>query len=88
MDLTDDTAAFFTDFAIDATVAGVPVRGIFDAAYADVLGLVAGSTPVLTCASRDVTEAAVGASVTINATVYTVAEVHPDGTGMTRLLLK
>lgn len=74
------------DLAELVTIAGRPVRAIFDAAYADVLG-VAGSAPVLTCASADVASVARGAAVRVRGAAFTVANIQPDGTGVTVLVL-
>lgn len=71
---------------VSAVVDGVTVDGIFDNAYGDALGM-AGSVPVLSCASDDI-GAARGDTVTIGATSYTITNVEPDGTGMTRLMLQ
>lgn len=85
MALTEDFACYFVDFGIDATVGGVTVRGIFDAAYSDGLGI-SGTQPVLLVASS--VTAADGTAITIGATAYVVTDVQPDGTGMTRLMLQ
>jgi hypothetical protein len=69
------------------TIASRPVRAIFDAAYADALG-VAGSAPVLTCASADVATVARGAPVRVRGAAFTVANIQPDGTGVTVLILE
>lgn len=71
---------------VSAVVDGVTVDGIFDNAYGDAFG-VAGSVPTLSCASDDI-DAAHGDAVTIGATSYTITNVEPDGTGMTRLTLQ
>lgn len=71
---------------VSAVVDGVTVNGIFDNAYGDALGI-AGSVPMLSCASDEI-DAARGDAVTIGATSYTVTNVEPDGTGMTRLTLQ
>lgn len=70
-----------------ATVGGVAMNGIFDDAYIDPLGI-AGSQPSLLCKSADVSGAAQGAAVVVNAVSYTVGSIQPDGTGITRLLLQ
>ena len=75
------------DLAEPATVAGRPVRALFDAAYADVLG-VASIAPALTCASADVAHAVRGSAVTVRGVAYTVANLQPDGTGVTVLILE
>lgn len=86
MNLSADLSSMLMDFGTDAMVGGVAVRGIFDAAYADPLG-VAASTPALLCASADVSTVAQGAAVEVNGISYTVAAVKPDSTGMTLLQL-
>jgi hypothetical protein len=77
----------FSDFGVDATLNGTAVRGIFDDAYMDPLGM-AGSQPALLCASADVSAAAQGTAVVVNSVNYTVGSTQPDGTGMTRILLQ
>ena len=81
-------ADYMPDFGTACSVGGVAVHGIFDAAYADVFGIVAGTRPALLIASADAPDVAIDDAVTIGATTYTVAVVQPDGTGMTRLLLE
>jgi hypothetical protein len=81
-------ATFFADLGINATVGLVTVRGIYDTDYGDPMGLVAGNRPVLTVTTADVAGVDVGTAVSINATAFTVAEVQPDGTGVTRLVLE
>lgn len=79
-----DATAFFSDFAIDATVNGAAVRGIFDNAYAEAFGgMVSGSQPRLLVPSA--TAAARGQTVVIDAVSYTITAVEPDGTGVTSL---
>lgn len=82
-----NTAAMAHLSNVTATVGGVSVSGIFDDAYLDPLGI-AGSQPSLLCASADVSGAAQGSAVVVNAVSYTVGSIQPDGTGMTRLLLQ
>jgi len=88
MAFTETFAPFMADFAVDATVAGVGVLGIFDDAYQDVLGLVAGTTPVFLLPTASVGSATLGSSVVIGAASYTIARIEPDGTGLTRLVLQ
>ena len=87
MAFVEDFAPFMADFAVDATVKGTAVLGIFDDAYADPLG-VAGSTPVLLLPTASVGSASFGDSVTVGATSYTIAGMEPDGVGLTRLRLQ
>lgn len=86
---TEDVSAYFNtdEFAVDATVGGVALRGIFDSAYAEALSM-EGSGPVLRFATADKSNAAQGDAVVIGAASYTVAAVEPDGTGITLLRLQ
>jgi hypothetical protein len=88
MEFIEDLSEFMADFSVLARVGSSVVSGIFDAAEADTFGLVANIKPVLTVASKDVPTAAVGTAVVIGTTAYTIAELQPDGTGITRLMLK
>ena len=62
--------------------------GDSDADYMDTLGIVAGTSPVVAAVSADVSTAAVGDPVRIGTATYTIAEIRPDGTGMTVLRLR
>jgi hypothetical protein len=88
--MTEDLAPFFADFAVDATVNGAAVRGIFDNGFA--LGSVgigmAGTQPTLRLRTADVTADPVGQAVSVNAVAYTVAAHEPDGTGVSVLMLE
>ena len=86
----EDIAAFLAteEFATLATIGAATVPGIFDNAYQDVLSIVPGSQMIFLCATAKVASVVVGDSVTIDSTAYRIAEIQPDGTGMTRLLLK
>ena len=68
------------------------VNGVFDEGYVvvDVGGQVqvANVAPQLQCATSDVSSADKGDAITVNSVAYTVAEVHPDGTGVTTLILE
>ena len=87
----ENFSAFLTDFAVDATVAGQAVRGIFDNGFAlgDVgMAGIAGNQPVLTVPTASVPASPVGSAAVVNAINYVVAAHEPDGTGMSRLLLE
>ena len=74
-----------------ATVGADSVEGIFDSAYGEGLGMVAGYVPVFICASDDVSSIAEGQAITISATAFTVAGVEHDHvlkTGLTTLRLE
>lgn len=90
--------AFYEDFAdsinadtpgyVTATVGGVGVGGIFDAAYASAFDLSVGVKPAIHCAHASVPGVAEGTAVTVNDVNYTVADVQPDGTGLVLLVLE
>ena len=81
-----DPAAYFTDFAIDITVNGLPARGIFDNGFASTFsGMVDGTSPVLHMLSA--VPVARGDTAIISGASYTVTGVEPDGTGVTQLRL-
>ena len=87
----EDHSAFLADFAVDATVNGQAVRGVFDNGFAlgDVgMAGMAGSQPVLSLPTASVPASPIGVAAVVNATNYLVAAHEPDGTGMSRLLLE
>jgi hypothetical protein len=93
MAFVENLVPFFStaEFAVDATLNGVAVRGIFDSAYQ--LGDVgssgmASTAPVLTLATTDVPSSPVGKSVVVNSISYVVSAHEPDGTGVSLLLLE
>ena len=92
MAMVEDLTAFFqlADFAVNATLAGLPVRGIFDLDYQlqDTASGIMSSAPVLTLASANVPANVVGASVVVGGVTYKVVEPMPDGTGITVLRLR
>lgn len=92
MPFAEDLTAFFNtdEFAVQTTLAGVAVCGIFDSAYLleDMSSGVAAFAPVLTLASADVPASPAGALVVVGGVTYKVAEAMPDGTGVTRLRLR
>lgn len=90
MAFTEPIAGFFgTDgFAVSATLAGVAVTGIFDAAYYEPLGEVQGRQPMFMLPTASAPSAVHGQSLVIGATTYTVRGVEPDGTGVTVLRLE
>lgn len=80
-------SAYFTDFAVPVTVAGVQTTGIFDKTYQESFGIVAGNNPVLVIKTSDVSPQE-GDAVNVNGVAYTIAGVEPDGTGITLLQLE
>ena len=92
---TDTERAIFVssnDFGDAATYNGGTVNGILDTQH---LELDAGGTvafainePRFLCRTSDVSSAAEGDAITINATSYVIKVVQDDGTGMTTLVLE
>ena len=91
-----DIAGFFSDFAIDVTLfPGMgnqkTIPGIFDAESIGITlagGLeVTESQPQLTVLDRDVVELTQGALLKVANRNYTVADLRPDGTGITLIRL-
>lgn len=87
MAFVENHSAFFADFGVPCTLGAATFAVIFDAAYADPLGI-AGTEPRATCISADVGTATLGTPITINGKAYTVRDKQPDGTGLTVLLLE
>lgn len=68
---------------------GTVVPVIFDNGYAQGLGgMVETSQPSCQLASTDAATLAQGGTLAIGAMSYRVAEIHPDGTGLTTLVLE
>jgi hypothetical protein len=95
----DDRAIFvgIDDFGVAATYtpsggAAVTVNGIFDNDFIEVetgAGVgVALQQPRFQCRTADVSTAAEGDALVINAVNYTIRIVQDDGTGMTVLVLE
>jgi hypothetical protein len=89
---TEDLSVFVStdDFAVAAKFAGAQIEGIFQAPYAEALG-VAGVSPTFRCVETDV-PSAVGKTIEIflaaGARTYSIVNALPDGTGMTVLVLE
>ena len=93
MAMVEDFTAFFqtSEFAVNATLAGLPVRAIFDAAYqlAEVSEIgMATTAPVLTLPTASVPANVVGLAVVVNGKSFTVVAHEPDGTGISLLMLQ
>lgn len=99
----EDLSAFLSDFGVLATLDGTEVRGIFDAEYAvsDVGIGISTTQPAFTLATVDVPSTVidwfryyqdpdqpVGAVLTVAGASYAIVAHEPDGTGMSRLLLR
>ena len=87
--MTEDYTAFFnaTEHGTTALYNAANVIGIFEDRYVEVSG-VESVKPTFTCSAAEVTGIAHGSTITINALVYTVKGVQPDGTGVVLLVLQ
>jgi len=96
MAFTEDLGEFFDTsqgFAVAATWNGsTTIEGIFDNEYfEDPTGRGAGgesSQPSFICIEDDVEGAAHGDTLEVEAVVYTVVGVQPDGAGLVKLVLQ
>lgn len=93
MAMAENLAAFFSTsvFAVDATLDGVAVTGIFDRAYqADSVGGNGFATPQpqFTLPTANVPAQVTGKTLVIGPRSYTVAVHEPDGTGVSALVLE
>lgn len=89
MNFTEDSAAQFVDFGVDATLDGVAVSGIFDNGSQSALNnTMLGTNPTFTLASASASSSSRSKTLVVDSVSYTVREVKPDGTGMTMLELE
>jgi hypothetical protein len=86
--MLDDLPAFLSDFAEVGTLSsGVSIRGVFNNGYADQLQM-AGTEPIFTGRTSDMTGIASGTAISIGGTAYTVTGNEADGTGVSMLVLR
>jgi hypothetical protein len=79
------------EFAVDATLNGMAVRGVFDNEFdasSIAVGDIAGSSPGFTLRTVDVPAKPVGKLLVLGAKTYKVVEHRPDGTGVSVLRLE
>lgn len=98
MAFAEDLSLFFdatNGFAVDVSAttrlgAAVQFKAIFDAPHVDVLGtgLMESSGPVLIAVTADVQDLAHRDRLTVNAKVYAIESIQPDGTGVTLFKLE
>lgn len=78
------------DFAEWITVGGVRIRAIYDGMYQQLFEgntIISTTQPKIFCRTTDVATADVGTQVFVRNVQYEVADIQPDGTGFTTLLL-
>jgi len=95
---TEDLDAFLdsdehaTAGSYNAGSGAVTIYGIYDKEYIDINAggrtPIAGNMPVFLCKTSDVASDPVEDAITISGTAYTVIAAEPDGTGMTKLILR
>jgi len=91
VETADDRAIFVgvDDFGVAATYNATTINGIFDNDFVEVDAVgFALQQPRFVCRTADVSTAAEGDTITINAVAYTMRIVQDDGTGMTTLVLE
>ena len=87
MALVEDLSVFLADFGESATLAGAPVRVIFDAPGGQ-FGGISATQPQVTIATASVPANYLDAVLVIPGRgSFSVSEHLPDGTGMSVLLL-
>lgn len=89
MAFVEDLTPLFADFGDDGTLAGEPVRVIFDSPTEQQLGGVgvASAQPQVQIATASVPASVHGAALVIPQGSFTVRERHDDGTGLSVLVL-
>ena len=91
MAMVEDFTVFFNtdEFAVDAVLDGVAVRGIFDQTPANALESASGNAPTFTLpeASHDADPRGQVLAITGGAS-FTVQDWEPDGTGVSKLILE
>ena len=88
MAIVENLDAFLVEFGESCTIAGVAQIGIFDKAYQQQFGIVAGNDPVLSIKDSALGSGVEGSTVVVRSTTYTIAAIEPDGTGITLLRLE
>ena len=89
MPMTEDFTAFFnsSEHGTEATYNAASVVGIFEDQFVEVGGIES-VKPTFLCSTADVSGIAHNDNITINAIIYAVVGLQPDGTGVILLILK
>lgn len=83
-----NTAALAQLSNATATIGAVSFDVIFRNSYGEALGFIGGGSPQIACASARVSGVAKNTAVSVDGVAYLVAEIDPDGTGITVLKLE
>jgi len=86
MAFTEDFTVYLADFGQAATIDSIPVRVLFDAAYAEAFGAMA--TRQYKAGLPSTVAVAQGSTLVTGGSTYRVVSVQPDGTGWTDLMLE
>ncbi|GAF85155.1 unnamed protein product [marine sediment metagenome] len=91
-DLIGDLDTFLAndEFAVDVTYNAVTFTGIFDDAFDSPnldTGQIETTAPQVLVKDSDISGIAQDDTMTINSVVYNVTGIHPDGTGLTTIIL-
>lgn len=86
----ENLAPFFADFGVSAQIGdpATAVTVIFDDSAEDSFGLVATTAPTLLLPTDALPPVSIGSPVVVAGASYTIAALHPDGTGVTQIRLK
>ena len=91
-DITSDLPTFLNsnEFADTVTYNSTSIAGIFDDAYKGInmaTGEIESTDPQVIVEASDISGIEHGATLIINSVIYYVTGIHPDGTGITILML-
>ena len=86
--LDEDLSEIFSDEDVSdiAVIAGIDVSGIFKSQYIEILDI-STYAPVFTGASSDLSGVLIDEVITIKSQLFSVADIQPDGSGVTQLIL-
>lgn len=87
MPFVEDLTPLFADFGDAGTLAGEPVRVIFDDPTGESVGAVSARQPQVQIATASVPASVHGATLVIPQGTYKVRECERDGTGLSLLRL-
>jgi hypothetical protein len=84
---TEDLDPFFNDFAIQVRINGEDITAIFSDNFVDAEGI-ASTNPHLIVKSSDIPDIENEDEVEAKNTMYQVASIQPDGTGISTIFLE
>ncbi|MEY5100688.1 MAG: hypothetical protein RJA36_3407 [Pseudomonadota bacterium] len=89
MAFAESFTPYLVDFGVDGTLAGEPVRVLFDAPVVNELGDIGvmAAQPQVIIATASLPVGAYGSTLVVPAGTFTVREVESDGTGLSLVRL-